>query len=117
MLEIGLLREVWSVVVPVWLIVPVRLVIPVIVWIIPVWLIVPWRLIWRLIPHVSSTVGVDREVTVVSGCIPVLTDWALVFEGETSVALVEALTVGGVWEMGWVARILAAWAALVGDSD
>lgn len=111
MLEIGLLGEVRSVVVP------VRLVVPVVVWIIPVWLIVPWWLVWRLIPHVSAAVGVYWEVTEVSGCVPVLTNWALVFEGKTGVALVEAFAVGGVREMGGVAWILAAWATLIGDSD
>lgn len=109
MLEIGLLGEARSVVVPVWLLVPV------VGWIVPVWLLVPWWLL--LIPHVTAAVGVDREVTEVSGCVPVLANWALVFKGKTGVALVEAFAVGGVWEMGGVAWILAAWAPLIGDAD
>lgn len=121
MLEIGLLWEAWllwearlfwevrSLVVPVRLVIPVRL-------IVPVWLVVP-GLVRRLVPHVSAAVGVDWEVAEVSSCVPVLADWALVFKGKTSVALVETFAVCGVWEVSGVAWILAAWATLVWDSD
>lgn len=103
MLELGLLWEARS------LVVPVRRVIP-------VWLVVPW-LVRSLVPHVSATVSVDREVAEVSSCVPVLAGWALVFKGKASVALVEAFAVGGMWEMGGVAWILAARATLVWNSD
>jgi hypothetical protein len=109
MLELGLLWEarllweVWS------LVVPVRLVIP-------IWLVVPW-LVWPLVPHVSTTVGVDWEVAEVSSCVPVLADWALVFKGKASVTLVEAFAVGCMREVGRVAWILAARTTLVWNSD
>lgn len=91
------------------------------------WWIVPDRhvVVWWAVPDRNVIVGEIvltatshvREVTEVPHGVPVLTDWALILEGESMIALEEAFAVRVMGQVNGIARILVKWAASVWNAD
>jgi hypothetical protein len=62
---------------------------------------------------IATTIGIVGEIAIISSHIPMLTNWALVFEAHTVVTFVESFTVGVVWQVDRLARVLVEWTTLV----